>query len=198
MFEGVREPHMRGDSHLDQPGHVTGTLRLQGEPITVDCYQMRDRTWCTRRSDLEGNRGGYAYAICGSESGFQVYSRWGGASASEIPEESDAQPILAGYLLREGRLHTLVSGERRVVARGDAGEPIKITLTATDTEGRGFTAEGSCESRMLLTVNGGMLAWDSLVRWDFDGNVCWGEDQDIWTPRLWRALKGKKRKVEAT
>ncbi len=205
IFEGLRDSHMRGDSHLDQPGHVTGTLKLQGKPMAIDCFQMRDRTWATRRSDLEGNRGGYTYGIGGAESGFQTYSRGEGASALTTPagdirsntplsgDDHDIQPILAGYLLREGRLDTLVSGERRVVARGGAGEPLGIDLKATDDQGRFFEAEGSCESRMLLTVNGGMLAWDSLVKWSFDGGVCWGEDQDIWTPRLWRAFKNRKK-----
>lgn len=34
--------------HFDQTGHVTGMITLDNEPIAVDCFAMRDRSWGPR------------------------------------------------------------------------------------------------------------------------------------------------------
>jgi hypothetical protein len=51
QWEAITEPWIDayGDPvrphHLDQFGHVTGTLQLHGDTLRVDCYAARDRTW---------------------------------------------------------------------------------------------------------------------------------------------------------
>jgi hypothetical protein len=34
-----------------------------------------------------------------------------------------------------------------------------------------------------------MLVHQSLVRWEYDGNVVHAEDQDVWDPAQWRAFR---------
>jgi len=50
-----------GYGHLDQYGHVTGEIVLDGEHISVDCLDMRDRTWSPRRETSQTARIGYTY-----------------------------------------------------------------------------------------------------------------------------------------
>ena len=42
------EPPFIQTPHYDQLGRVTGTMRLRGEDISVDCWSVRDRTWGPR------------------------------------------------------------------------------------------------------------------------------------------------------
>src|SRR5262249_4726413 len=40
-----------GIRHFDQPGRITGTVRLDGEQLDIDCFSLRDRTWGPQRFD---------------------------------------------------------------------------------------------------------------------------------------------------
>ena len=50
------QPPMMSSPHLDQLGHVTGTLTLRGERIPVDCFSIRDRTWGPRGGSHDTSR----------------------------------------------------------------------------------------------------------------------------------------------
>jgi hypothetical protein len=169
-------PRMSGPTHIDQFGRVTGELVLDGETIAVDCLQMRDRSW-TRRSDLEGRHGGYTYGLASAGSAFLMSSTAAG---------DDRHVARGGWLLRDGTMEELREGERRIIRRGPAGEPLEVAMSGTDVAGRRFEAVGECVSRSAMHVSGNIFSWDTLVRWSFDGETCWGEDQDVWTPEGWR------------
>jgi len=169
-------PRMAGPDHIDQFGRVEGRLVLNGETIPIDCLQMRDRSW-KRRSDLEGRVGGYTYGLASKDLAFLV-----GSSGVE-----ETKAAGGGWILRDGQMHDVVGGERRILARGDAGEPLRLALSLQDRAGRTLEAEGDCVARAEMNVSGNIFAWDSLVQWRFDGQTCWGEDQDVWTPAAWRA-----------
>jgi len=64
-------------------------------------------------------------------------------------------------------------------------------VEAIDERGRPLEALGTTVSRQVFTAYPDMFCWNSLARWDFDGTVGWGEDQDIWHPRKWRAYAGE-------
>ena len=48
-----------------------------------------------------------------------------------------------------------------------------------DAEGRTMLAEGTAVTRMSEAGYG----TNQLMRWDFDGKVGWGEDQDVWNSK---------------
>lgn len=160
-------------SHLDQPGHVTGTMVLHGETIDVDCLAMRDRAWGPRRDGRQPKLG-YAYATASAESAFLAIS---------VDKGEDL--VSTGYLMRDGTWSRLASG-RRHVERDERGRPRVVVVDATDELGRALHAEGTAVSRQVFTAYPSMFCWNSLVRWDLDGTTCWGEDQDVWHPRKWR------------
>ena len=49
-----------------------------------------------------------------------------------------------------------------------------------------FEAAGTVLSRQVFTAYPSMFCWNSLARWELDGQTCFGEDQDVWSPRRWR------------
>ena len=92
---------------------------------------------------------------------------------------------MRGYLMRGGEWSNLVSGQR-TVERDAHGRPATVRVDAVDELGRVLEAQGTTVSRQVFTSYPDMFCWNSLARWEYDGRVAWGEDQDIWHPRTWR------------
>lgn len=169
-------PPFTGAYHVDQPGHVTGTLRLHGVEMTVDCRLMRDRSW-GRRPDLRGVKAGYDYAFASDTDGFLGLSM-----------DRGEDRVVMGFILRDGIMSKAVGG-RRHVRRGDAGMPEAIEIEVLDALGRTVTAHGVVISQFSHFVYPSMLVHQSLIRWDYNGNTVYAEDQDVWDPVQWRAFR---------
>jgi hypothetical protein len=161
--------------HLDQPGRVTGRMVLNGEEIAVDCMAMRDRAWGPRR-DGRQPKVGYAYATISETSAFLSVS---------VHRRDDLDRVTTGFLMRDGTWAKLARGTRDVV-RDEKGRPARIEIDAEDELGRPVQAVGEAVSRQVFTAYPSMFCWNSLVRWTFEGQTCWGEDQDVWSPGRWR------------
>ena len=54
-----------------------------------------------------------------------------------------------------------------------------VEITATDADGSPLRAVGEPVSRMIVNRHT-FIDINSLVRWELDGEVAWGEDQDMW------------------
>ena len=164
------------NGHIDQPGRVTGRMMLHGEDIAVDCFAMRDRSWGPRR-DGRQPKVGYAYATASATSAFLAIS----------VDKGEGDNITTGYLMRDGVWSRMASGTR-LVERDHKGRPRLVTIAGEDELGRTMTARGEAVSRQVFTAYPSMFCWNSLLHWDFDGTDSWGEDQDVWHPRKWRAF----------
>jgi hypothetical protein len=188
IYEGIHEPcepHPAGSlpmppgiGHFDQLCHVTGTLLLDGERFSVDCIEMRDKSWGPRSdgprlADASDHSGGaYTYGATGRGNGFCAY----GIGGTGI---NGQRAVIAGFLWRDGILGRLTDGTRRR-ERDSRGRPATVVIEATDEHGRSLMAEGSCVNSYahLSTPNG--FAWMSGTVWALDGETGWGEDQEVW------------------
>lgn len=103
--------------------------------------------------------------------------------APPAPGAGDAQPIVAGFLLRDGEKAALAGGTRRLERDGRNPWPARISIEARDALGRELRATGATENRLANQASPGLFAWMSLTRWDFAGES-YGQDQDIWSPDL--------------
>ena len=66
----------------------------------------------------------------------------------------------------------------------------RLTVSGTDSEGRRFQAAGEPLSWVALPLSASYAAmWVYLVRWDLDGEECFGEIQDVWPHRAWSAFR---------
>lgn len=160
--------------HLDQPCHVQGSLRLHGDEIAIDCFEMRDRSWGPR-DDLRRTRASYSYGIRRAADSFL-------ASTMEL---EGVERVVMGYLMRDGEKHDLASGTREVLERNAHGYPERVRLQALDQAGRTLAAEGRCRSRLAEQATPGMFAWMSLTEWSTAEGICHGQDQEIWSPDTW-------------
>ena len=213
------EPPFIQTPHYDQLGHVLGTMRLRGEDIKLDCWSVRDRTWGPRggpysqskkqdyASDLDRVRdpGGarwreierergrgriqYIFGHADGDSGFLGFVRTQDGTADGW------SPMNGGYLLRDGVYGSLDKDKCRMRAfrSPDTGWCTHMQVELVDVHGRSMTIEGMAVSRMSEAGYG----TNQLFRWDFDGKVGWGEDQDVWNPRhflrMFDALKATTR-----
>jgi hypothetical protein len=175
-FAAVMEPFplAHGDSsygasrHFDQFGRVTGTIVLHGEEIAVDCLAMRDRSWGPR-VEHRPRQTSYVTGITDARTGFLALCGAG----------TDESEVSYGFLLRDGVPRRLVSGVRRVVRDPGSGATTAIVVQGVDEDGRTVHASGRAVSRIVINRHT-MIDSNSLVEWSIDGEVGWGEDQDLW------------------
>lgn len=160
--------------HLDQFGRVTGTVRLHGETIPIDCYAMRDRSWWHLRPELWKRGGGKStYITCMVD-----------------PDNAFFGAGKGGFLLLDGVRRPLVSGRIRRERDVDRGFMKKIVVTGVDSEGREFEAVGESLSRMAMPISGvAGVCWQSLVRYELNGMHGHGDDQDAWPLSTWAAFR---------
>ena len=209
------EAPMVNNPHLDQLGHLTGELVLDGERIPIDCYSVRDRTWGPRTGhhssggdfaeaptrsriknpggahwrQIERERGRgriqYIFGSTEAETGFLGFVR---------PQDGSADgwsPLNVGWLIKDGEFQRLDKTKSRMKNYRDpkTGWSAHMEVELVDLTGRRMEAEGVVMSH-VCEHNAGSSA---SVRWEYDGKVGWGEDQDGWRvdhfARMLRALR---------
>jgi hypothetical protein len=201
--------------HLDQLGHITGELTLHGERIPIDCYSVRDRTWGPRGGrhsqsqkaehvrgehrvanpggprwrEIERERGRgriqYIFGHSDARTGFLSFVR---------PQDGDAagwSPLNVGWLLKDGVFERLDKAKSRMRNYRDpwTGWSAHMQVELVDVTGRSMQAEGFTVSHMCENETGS----NALMRWEYDGAVGWGEDQDRWSLDHFRAMVGALR-----
>jgi hypothetical protein len=205
--------------HLDQLGHITGELVLRGEPIPIDCWSVRDRTWGPRggrhgqSQKTEYVRGEHRVAQPGGAMWRQVERERGRGRIQYIFGHSDDQtgflsfvrpqdgdsagwsPMNVGWLLRDGVFLRLDKTKSRMRNFRDpnTGWSAHMEVDMTDVSGRRMEAEGFALSHMCENAAGS----NALMRWEYDGKIGWGEDQDGWRvdhfQKMLRAIREVRR-----
>jgi hypothetical protein len=200
------EPPFMEHAHFDQLGRVTGELTLSGEQVAVDCYSIRDRSWSPRGGpapvsrkpagsgdaatrvrnpggpgwrEIERERGRgriqYIFGHSGPDTGFLAFVRVVDGDAAGW------SPLNHGWLLRDGHFELLDKSASSMKNYRDpvTGWTSHMEVALTDVSGRTMNTEG-CAVSHICERGGGSTA---LMRWELDGRIGWGEDQDIWHPR---------------
>ncbi|HJQ45367.1 MAG TPA: hypothetical protein VJ870_03440 [Amycolatopsis sp.] len=183
--EALKPPTYFGAKHFDQPMHLTGWVTIGGDRHEVDCFAMRDRSWY-RRGDFTLFRSAYSYGIAAPEDSFLALY----AADRDGDMLVDDLPLVGGHTVSADGQDVLRTGERRVVERDrHTGQPRAIEVDFAAADGSTRLARGRVRNAIALAANTSMLSWMSLVEWDVDGRVIVGEDQEIWSPSIWRAFR---------
>jgi len=167
-----------GHGHIDQPCRVRGEIVLRGRRVAIDAPDMRDRSWGVRRDD-RSMRSAYSYAIAGAADSFLTLS----LASPGLGGRGDIQPIVSGFLVRDGEKAALVAGTRTLARDGGNAWPARVAIEARDALGRELVATGETVNRFANQASPGLFAWMSLTRWSVCGES-YGQDQDIWSPDL--------------
>lgn len=168
-------------AHFDQIGRVSGRIELHGEPIEIDCWSMRDRTWGRRPED----RPRQAAYVTGAGSDGQGF-----LAVTNTRDGTDR--VAYGFVNRGGASVTLVDGERSVERDPNAGWVDRIRIEAIDANGDEFVAVGRSVSRITINRHS-FIDINSIIDWHLEGadvgTRWWGEDQDMWPVHTWAATK---------
>jgi hypothetical protein len=181
--------------HYEHAGKITGTLILDGEKIDVACGALRDRGWGPRHADVaDPLRAGWPYAFASAESGWHLYDPQTTYSFEEDPIEGTTETVTTGFYIRDGIKARVVGGTRKA-QRGRDGRVLTQTIDCVDELGRELHAVGQTMNWLKWPINSDILNWWSLVKWEYDGQVVYGEDQDFMNfrhyRRYWRKLLEK-------
>jgi hypothetical protein len=88
----------------------------------------------------------------------------------------------------------VVGGTRRA-ERGRDGRVLTQVIDCVDELGRELHAVGQTMNWLKWPINSDILNWWSLVKWEYDGQVVYGNDQDFMNfkhyRRYWRQLLDK-------
>lgn len=172
--------------HYEQSGHFQGHIELDGEVIPIDCGALRDRGWGPRHADIaDPLRAGWPYAFASPQSGWHLYDPQTELSFDDDPIEGTTETVTTGFYIRDGIKARVVEGTR-VAERGRDGRVLRQQITAVDELGRELRAHGEGVNWLKWPVNSDILNWWSLVRWEYDGQVVYGEDQDFMSFRHYR------------
>ena len=158
--------------HIDQPGHYTGTLELDGKRWEIDCHGIRDRSWGPR---IIGDdvRLGYCHGQS-ADFAFLAYSKPGG----------ELEPVFKGYVMQDGIKSEVKEGHRRVCYHG--GELRWIDVHLVDALGRSVDIRGRPINRFVYLPYANLVCWLFLMEWEGPTGVLYGEEQDAWSTALWR------------
>jgi len=172
--------------HYEQAGWFTGWIELDGERIEINCGALRDRGWGPRHADIKDPlRAGWPYCFASPTSGWHLYDPQTILTFDKDPIEGTTETVTTGLYIRDGIMATVVSGTRRA-ERGRDGRVLTQVIDCVDELGRELHAVGQTMNWLKWPINSDILNWWSLVKWEFDGQVAYGEDQDFMTFRHYR------------
>jgi hypothetical protein len=178
-YTGVHPPVGRGPNGTTtsyfQPSRVIGSMRLNGDEVQVDCYELRGSAWNVRpdlrsppRPDDLTRAIGHADTYAASTDTTFFMGSAGNLSTTSFH---------SGFFMRDGEIQQIVEG-RRTVQRNDVGYTESIDVEAQDEAGRSFHAVGTCVNQLYIPMPSYAM-WSNGVQWDVDGESMWGGDDDV-------------------
>ena len=171
---------------------MVGTRRAR-RPSTCAASTASPNPGGPRWREIERERGRgriqYIFGHTDATTGFLSFVR---------PQDGDAtgwSPLNMGWLLKGGNFERLDKTKSRMrnFRDPDTGWSRHMQVELTDHRGRTMEAEGFAVSYMCE----GSAGANALMRWEYDGRIGWGEDQDGWSfdhfTKMLNALRATQR-----
>lgn len=200
-LEGGTDPAL-SPGGSEQFMHVTGALWLDGKEYAVDCFNVRDRSWCQQRPERPGLRVpplGWTPIYFGPDLALNAFSMepadtdpaWAGLY--EVPEGG---PFHQGepYLIRDGEVHAVTRVRRNVTARHpDTFQATAQELEVEDDTGKVHRFSGTAVASASLPMWHNVAFVDSVFRWqDESGRVTHNTYQEAWFDTYQRVMAQRR------
>jgi hypothetical protein len=154
--------------HLDQTMMVEGELHLDGETIAISFPSNRDHTWAPRPEHDHGC-GYFDEGHFGEELTFHVQTQ---------NFELDHAKVTNGYILDHGEVLRLKAGEGRFEI--DEWRTKRLVYDLEDERGKSYRFTGEPTGSLFLPSWPNQCNITSTVRWDYEGEVGWGDYKWHW------------------
>jgi len=159
------------NGHFDMTAHITGECRLHGKSYAVDCVSTMDHSWGSR-VECNINNMSWFHPSWGKER--TIHCIFGLDPYSLGDRYGD---LLHGYVLENGEVFGLKSGHGTAQRIGLMQNTMDITVT--DVRGKTFHFTGRSLAHNEWNAWPGLCVYHSLMEWDLDGKIGYGECQDL-------------------
>jgi hypothetical protein len=161
--------------HIEQPGRMKGAVRLRGRDFLIDCFSMRDASAGPREYETVAS-GSYFWGIA-SHSSFHAITMG----------EGREHKLIGGFMWRDGKMSSLVSGSRKALEYGRFG-PTRVAFEGTDSLGRTMQITGRIDEGLIHTgYTTHTVIW-TQTEWVWDGITHWGEHQEFCSAEKFRMI----------
>lgn len=182
----VMPPVVRSNNaHLDQGMRMTGTLRLRGEDLKIDCIAMRDRSWGKPRPEVPVNHPPTCWCVGITRDGKTAFNFSGCDDPRRNPDVAayglTAQEMFKdGWMWRSGELRKIVSLSKLTTRDAGGLQPRTLECTIEDSHGELFELRGEILASVFWSPWPNMAAFfGQLTRWEMGGEVFYGECQEV-------------------
>ena len=196
-FEAIMPAAVRGNNkHFEQAMRATGTLLLGDERLLVDCHTVRDRSWGQPRREHPERHAPIQWSVGVVDRGNIAFNLLTSDDPRHRPEWRGIYDIPADKMLRDGWIW--IDGGLRRIARAsqstdrDAGNnqcPTAFTTTFVDDRGADYILKGSVVATCPWGVWPNLFSSFNLVRWDLNGHVGYGDEQETFWSDFLRRVK---------
>jgi hypothetical protein len=158
------------NGHFDMTGRVTGELKLRGQRHRIDCLGTMDHSWGPRK---ERDNGSAVVVQAHFGDGLSIHALTG-----FDPTRRDAiGPVYHGYVLRDGEVRGLVSGQGRLTRLRMFPSAIEVRLE--DEDGREYALSGSMLTWAPWAPYPSIIYYQGLATWSMGGVIGHGPYQEI-------------------
>jgi hypothetical protein len=186
--KAAQPPIIRSDlKHFDQNMHVRGELVLRGRAHTVDCHQIRDRSWGNPRLEDPMPVPPYDWLCLTRGADFSMNL----SLFDDLRLLGDAGGVLRlpPKLLQDGWValgagrsaeqRRIVKVDKTTIRTLDTLMPLRHEVTAVDDHGDRYELTGDSVGGCNWNGWPNMIWRQNLMRWSCNGQPCWGESQEV-------------------
>jgi hypothetical protein len=198
-------PVMRGsENHFDQAVRNKGRVTLRGRSHEIDSYGMRDRSWGQLRTEALVPAPPFSW-MTGTFSGLQM--SWHLAAYDDPARKPDwlglfdvkpEETIHDGWLFRDGQLSRLKRASKITHRDRKTLRPVSHEVHFADQAGREYHIAGRITASLPWVAWPNMSAYLCLTEWRFDGEIGWGDTQEVQWGDFVHALRQDQEPPPAT
>lgn len=188
-------PLMRANNqHFEQVMKVTGDLVLRGQAYTVDCHNVRDRSWGEPRPEDHAPLPPYTWVtgVFGDDFAFNLGAH---DDPARGPEWAGVYDLPAASIVKDGWVQ--VGGEQRRLKRASKitrrefplCRPLAHEIELEDTDGRIYAISGEVVAQSCWSGWPNANVWLGLVEWSWDEQHRLWRDAGSAVERLYLAFR---------
>lgn len=171
--------------HFTQAMKTKGKLVLRGKAYGIDGFFTRDRSWGDKRSEKPAPVPPLSWAVGVFDKSFAFH-----VTAFDAPDRHPdwvtRYPFIKaganhlwGYVWNEGKLSGIARVDSFVQRAANGVTPDAMEMRVEDSDGRSYDIRGTVEAQIPFQLWGNMTDFTSLMRWECDGRIGYGDHQDF-------------------